>query len=204
MAILRSPDGAAAVEVAGPVAIDHVVVPAGSCGYGRVGALKLREFLGERAPTPHTECVNPYQPAARSIVLHVARLAGAAVALGLFAAAMWFAWLGWDNEYYQVDGVAQGPYRAWQVIGCGLSIAAAAVLAYLWVRGVWAIFVLAAAADIGFAVPWTRDAASTDDSGLFVVGLLFLLVGAGVGLVVLLAATAAVATRHRPRLRGDD
>jgi hypothetical protein len=112
---------------------------------------------------------------------------------------MWFAWLGWDHEYYQVDGVAQGPYRGWQVIGCAMSIAAAAVFAYLSVRGVPAIFVLAAAAVIGFAVPWTLDAASTDESGLFVVGLLFLLVGGGVGLTALLAVTAAVAGRSAPR-----
>ncbi|MGL5811028.1 MAG: hypothetical protein ACRCYQ_13895 [Nocardioides sp.] len=124
----------------------------------------------------------------------VGRIVATAVALGLFAAAMWFAWLGWDNEYYQVDGVAQGPYRAWQVIGCGLSIAVASVLAYLSVRTAWAIVALAAAADIGFAVPWAVQAAATDDSGLFVVGLLFLAVGVGVGLVILLAVTAAIAT----------
>lgn len=117
---------------------------------------------------------------------------------------MWFAWLGWDQEYYQVDGVPQGPYRAWQVLGCGMSIAAAAVLAYLWVRSVWAIFVLAAAADLGFAVPWAVNAASTDDTGLWVVGLLFLLVGGGTGLVVLLGVSAEAATRRPPRLRSDD
>ena len=113
------------------------------------------------------DLMSTHQPATttRSTAASVARLAGAAVALGVFAAAMWFAWLGWDHEYYQVDGVAQGPYRAWQVIGVGLSIAVAAVLAYVWVRGVWAIFVLAAAAIIGFAVPWTLDAASNDDTG---------------------------------------
>jgi len=112
---------------------------------------------------------------------------------------MWFAWLGWDHEYYQVDGAAQGPYRTWQVLGCGLSVAAGAVLAYLWVRSVWAIIVLAAAADIGFAVPWAMDAASSDDSGLWVVGLLFLLVGGGIGLVVVLAVTAAVTARRPAR-----
>jgi len=80
----------------------------------------------------------PNQPAAtaNSFSSQAARLGGTALALGLFAAAMWFAWLGWDHEYYQVDGVSQGPYRAWQVFGCGLSIAAAAVLAYLRVRSV--------------------------------------------------------------------
>lgn len=147
----------------------------------------------------------PHEAAAtaNSIASQVARLVGTAVALGLFAAAMWFAWLGWDHEYYQVDGVAQGPYRAWQVFGCGLSIAAASVLAYLRVRGVWAIFVLAAAAVIGFAVPWALDAASTDDSGLWVVGLLFLLVGGGLGLVTLLVVSAAATSLRRPRPRSD-
>jgi hypothetical protein len=126
-----------------------------------------------------------------------------AVALGLFAAAMWFAWLGWDHEYYQVDGVAQGPYRAWQVLGCALSISAAAVLAYLWVPSVWAIFVLAAGAAIGFAFPWALNAASTDESGLWVVGLLFLLVGSGLGLLAVLTITAVADARRRPRQRAS-
>ena len=116
---------------------------------------------------------------------------------------MWFAWLGWDHEYYQVDGVAQGPYRAWQVLGCGLSISVAAVLAYLRVPSVWGIFVLAAAATIGFAFPWALNARSTDESGLWVVGLLLLLVGSGVGLVVVLTTTAVVSARRGPRQRAS-
>ncbi len=63
------------------------------------------------------------------------RLASTAALLMLFSASMWFAWLGWDHEYYLVDGVAQGQYRAWQVVGCGAAIAAATVLAYLARRG---------------------------------------------------------------------
>ncbi len=141
--------------------------------------------------------MHPTQPALTAC--RIARLGGTALALGLFAVAMWFSWLGWDHEYYLVDGVAQGPYRSWQVLGCGLSIATAAVLAHLSVRGVWAIFVLAAAAIIGFAVPWALDAAATDDSGLWVVGLLFLLVGGGLGLVVLLSISAAVTSRFPSR-----
>jgi len=76
----------------------------------------------------------------------LARLSGTACALALFTAAMWFAWLGWDHEYYFVDGVALGPYRAWQVVGCGLSITTATVVAYLWTSGRAAILVLAGAA----------------------------------------------------------
>ncbi|MGB7819469.1 MAG: hypothetical protein WBL35_12175 [Ornithinibacter sp.] len=116
---------------------------------------------------------------------------------------MWFAWLGWDHEYYQIDGVPEGPYRAWQVLGCAMSISAAAVLAYLWSPSVWAIFVLAAAADIGFAFPWALNAASTDESGLWAVGLLFLLVGSGLGLLALLTITAVADARRRPRQRAS-
>ncbi|MDN4161972.1 hypothetical protein [Nocardioides abyssi] len=125
-----------------------------------------------------------------------ARTAAAAVCLALVSAAMWFAWLGWDDEYHLVDGVAQGPYRTWQVVGCGLCVAAAGVVAQVLVRVPWAVPLLAAAAVVGFAVPWSVHAASTDDSGLWVVGLLFLLVGGGTGLTMLLGITA-LATRGR-------
>ncbi|WP_104106167.1 hypothetical protein [Nocardioides sp. 616] len=134
---------------------------------------------------------------------HAARLGGAAFLLALVAAGMWFAWLGWDQEYYLVDGERQGPYRPWQVLGCALSVVVAATLALLWVRpagadrsGRGAVPVLSAAAVVGFAVPWAVDAATSDDSGLWVVGLLFLLVGGGLGLTVLLGI-AAVASRRR-------
>lgn len=120
------------------------------------------------------------------------RLGVAAIGLALLSAAMWFAWLGWDDEYHLVDGEQQGPYQAWQVIGCGASIALASVAAYVWTRGAWSVVLLPVAAVVGFAVPWTVHAASTDDSGLYVVGLVLLVVGAGAGLTALLGATAGV------------
>lgn len=118
------------------------------------------------------------------------------MALAVFSAAMWFAWLGWDHEYYLVDGYPQGPYRAWQVIGAAATVVAGAVVAYAVVRRAWAIVPLAAAGALGFAVPWSIDAAQTDDSGLWVVGLILLLGGAGAGLLVVLAIATAV---FRPR-----
>ena len=102
------------------------------------------------------------------------------VALALFAAAMWFAWFGWDDV----------PYAAWQVIGCGLSICVAAVLAL--VRAGRGAVLLAAAAALGFVVPWAVYAASTDESGLWVVGLVLLLGGSFIGLVVLLTVSEKV------------
>ena len=143
--------------------------------------------------------MNSPQPGAAtpSAVRRAVRLGGTAVALSLFSATMWFAWLGWDHEYYLVDGVAQGPYRTWQVLGCGSSIVAGSVLAYLRVRGTGMIVVLAAAAVIGFAVPWALDAAATDDSGLWVVGLFLVVVGGGIGLVLVGAVSAAAAGARR-------
>ena len=128
------------------------------------------------------------------------RLWAIALVLAAFAAAMWFAWLGWDHEYYEVNGVAQGPYRDWQVGGCGLSIVVATVVSYLRVRRPRAILALAAAADLGFAVPWAMDA-SSDESGMWVVGLFMLLIGAGAGLGVLLEATEGVLRLKQRLLR---
>jgi hypothetical protein len=111
---------------------------------------------------------------------------------GLVVAALsalaWIAWMGWDQEY-QLDpqtGVYSGPYEAWQVIGCALS------LLVLLVGAVWAGAqpVLASAAlTLAFTVAWTVQA-SDDVTGMYGVGMLMLLVGLSVG-------TAAVSTVAR-------
>ncbi|MFC9895428.1 hypothetical protein ACFVMC_17240 [Nocardia sp. NPDC127579] len=106
--------------------------------------------------------------------------------LALFSAGMWAAWLGWDNEYYYVDGVAQGPYRPAQVIGCGACVVLASVAVFLYLRHPAAIPAVAGAAVTGFAVPWALQA-SADSTGLWAVGLLFLLVGGGTGVMLVLA-----------------
>lgn len=124
------------------------------------------------------------------------RLWGAAVLLALFTAAMWFAWLGWDHEYYKVNGVYQGPYRPWQVVGCGATIVAATVLAYVRVRHPLAIGVLAVAATLGVAVPWSWDA-SGDETGMWVVGLFLLVIGGSVGLALLLTVIHLVTGTKR-------
>ncbi|MEV0250684.1 hypothetical protein AB0H76_29095 [Nocardia sp. NPDC050712] len=115
------------------------------------------------------------------------------VALALFSAGMWAAWLGWDTEYYYVDDVAQGPYRPVQVIGCGAGIVLASVAAFLYLRRPTTIPAVAAAAVLGFAVPWATQA-SADSTGLWAVGLLFLLIGGGTGLVAVLAVVHLLRT----------
>lgn len=120
------------------------------------------------------------------------------IGLAVFSAAMWFAWLGWDHEYYMVDGMEQGPYRAWQVIGCGASVAVAAVVAFLAYNPKSRGMVLAPVAAIGFAVPWTWDA-SSDVTGLFMVGAIMVVVGGTAGLTVVLAVAATAHDMWRRR-----
>lgn len=135
----------------------------------------------------------PVPPARRVLV--------AAVVVALVAAAAWFAWLGWDDDYYLVDGVEQGPYRPWQVIGAGVTVVVVAVAGYLWARRFAAVPVLALAAAIGFAVPWTVDAAASDDSGLFAVGLVLLLGGITVGVALVLGVVAPIVAAVQNRKR---
>ncbi|MEV6280447.1 hypothetical protein [Nocardia sp. NPDC051832] len=114
------------------------------------------------------------------------RRIAALAALALFSAGCWAAWLGWDQEYYEVDGVTQGPYRPEQVIGCGACIVVASIVVFLYLRRPSTIPVVAAVAVVGFAIPWATQA-STDSTGLWAVGLMFLLIGGGLGLVSVLA-----------------
>lgn len=107
----------------------------------------------------------------------------AALAVGL-----WFAWLGWDRSY-RYDPVTEtlsGPYDAWQVIGCGVTLAALLVGALLLgVRPVPAC----AALTLAFTTAWTINAASMDDSGLYPIGAFLLFIGLGSGTALFSALT---------------
>jgi len=121
-------------------------------------------------------------------------------ALAVFSAGMWFAFLGWDHEYYEVDGVAQGPYRPWQVIACGAAVVLASTAAFAYLRRVWLLAVIPVVAVVGFAVPWAVWA-SRDETGLWMVGLILLLVGGVLGLTAWLAVGYAVVETVRAARR---
>jgi hypothetical protein len=109
-------------------------------------------------------------------------LGGTAVAA--LSAGSWLAWMGWDHEY-QIDPqtrVASGPYEAWQVVGCGGSLLVLLVAALL-VRVRW--FVASPAMTVAFTAAWTATQALTDETGMYGVGMVLLLLG-------LTAATTAV------------
>lgn len=106
-------------------------------------------------------------------------------ALGLAAAtvAAWWAWLGRDTTYLvDGNGNTQGPYTTGQVAACLVTIA---VLLALAVRFAGLHPLLAAGSvTVALTAAWTINAALSDDSGLFLVGALLVLVGSAVGTAV--------------------
>ena len=102
----------------------------------------------------------------------------------------WFAWLGHDTEY-QVDanGVQSGPYTTGQVAGCVLTLLVLLVAAVLLrVRPL----IAAATMTLAFTVAWTAAAAATDESGLFVVGMILVFGGLAVGTSIVAITTHAI------------
>jgi hypothetical protein len=123
-----------------------------------------------------------------------------AVLVAVLTAAAWFGWLGWDHEY-QIDPVTQhatGPYEAWQVVGCVLSLLAIALAAGVAVHPVVPLAVM----PLTFTVVWSLDAAPRDDTGLWAVGAVMLLVGMLLGASVVAGVTVPLrdrwARRHLP------
>jgi len=127
------------------------------------------------------------------------QLAGVIVVAAL-SALSWFGWMGWDHEY-QVDpstGAQSGPYEAWQVVGCALSLLVLLVGALL--AGVRPLLA-SASLTLAFTIAWTVQAARSDETGLFGVGTTMLLVGlsaatALVSVVVLLLRGRRVSRRR--------
>lgn len=116
----------------------------------------------------------------------------------LLGATVWGAWLGWDREYYfdPEVGAFQGPYRPAQVVGCGLTfLLVTAVLASRW-RPVAAALGMTA----GFWLVWTVDAATQDETGLFLVGSMMLMVGlvSGSALAALVGYAVGSRADRRP------
>ena len=107
----------------------------------------------------------------------------------------WYGWMGWDHEYQaDTQGVPSGPYEAWQVIESAVTVVAVVVAAVLALHGTARLAVPAVAA-LAYAVAWSS---STDDTtGLWVVGLGFLVVGTVSS--VALATAVVFALRDRSR-----
>lgn len=120
-----------------------------------------------------------------------------ALGVAVLSAAAWFGWMGWDDEY-QVDRATNevsGPYEAWQVVGCVLTLLVVGVVA----AHRWRPFGTALVLPVAFALAWSVTAASEDDSGLWVVGAVLVLLGTAVASLVVVAVVAAIPTTREPR-----
>ncbi|MGW7317178.1 hypothetical protein [Streptomyces sp. NPDC054854] len=103
------------------------------------------------------------------------------------AAALWAAWLGWDQERdVHPDGSTTGPYEAWQVIGLVLTL----LVPVYWAASRQYVTAAVLGTSLGLAVAAFYDW-SDDGSGLFVIGVGMVLIGSLVvtcGLSLLIAS----------------
>ncbi|GAA1151192.1 CPBP family intramembrane glutamic endopeptidase [Nesterenkonia lutea] len=115
----------------------------------------------------------------------------------LGSAGAWFAWMGWDQSYWTdpVTELQHGPYRAWQVVGCTLTLVVIAVSAS---RGRhWPTVLLLPPA---FTLAWVGTTVSQDTTGLWMIGALLVLCGSAAATLLVLALVRgipAMLTRRR-------
>ncbi|WP_218221187.1 hypothetical protein [Nesterenkonia sp. Act20] len=113
----------------------------------------------------------------------------------LGSAAAWFAWMGWDQEYWEdpETGTPQGPYRAWQVIGCGVTLVAIGV----WTSRsrCWPAVLLLPPS---FTLAWSITA-SEDDTGLWMVGAIMVLIGTSLGTAIVMGIVRTARSLAKPR-----
>ncbi len=109
----------------------------------------------------------------------------------------WWIFLGRDvvREVDPATGNVTGPYGAPQVIACVLVLIALVVVGTL-AAPAW-VAVLAVA--VPFTAAWTIQAQATDDSGLWAVGAVLVLVGTLAGGAVVAVLTRLVARRRAAR-----
>ncbi len=127
-----------------------------------------------------------------------ARTASLVLLLAAVSVGTWWAWLGWDHEYYTdpATGQAAGPYRPWQVVGCVLTLLAVAAVAHALLRPV----VVGATMTVGFAVGFASSAVPEDETGLALAGVVLVVIGMSLASVVLgLVAVGVRSLARRPR-----
>ena len=119
-------------------------------------------------------------------LLPILVLAGAALAA-------WAAWLGWDQKYdVHPDGSTTGPYAAWQVIGLVLTLLAPVYWAASRRHFAGAVLGTTAGLTIAAFHDWSDDA-----SGLFIIGVVLVMMGS-LGVTTALSAVIAAVRREGP------
>ncbi|MEU8819602.1 hypothetical protein [Actinoplanes sp. NPDC048796] len=95
--------------------------------------------------------------------------------------AAWAAWLGWESGYVTDPSTesVSGPYAWWQVAGCVLTLIVLAAVAARWAHPL----MVAAVMTVVFTAAWSAKAATSDESGLWLVGAILVAVGLAAGSV---------------------
>jgi hypothetical protein len=112
------------------------------------------------------------------------------VLIGVLSAALWFGWFSWDTEYQysQLTGHMEGPYAVWQGVGALMCSIPVFWLAQRLLRFGVSFVVMAGC----FTCAWIITAASTDVTGLWLVGAVLVGFGSLVGSAVMLGLITAV------------
>jgi hypothetical protein len=109
-------------------------------------------------------------------------------------AALWAAWLGWDQRRdVHADGSTTGPYEAWQVIGLVLSLLVPVYWAAARRHFIGAVLGVTAGLTVSAFYDWSDDA-----SGLFVIGVGMVMVGSFAVTTAVAAVVASVNRGGRP------
>jgi hypothetical protein len=112
---------------------------------------------------------------------NLVRRLGPGLCLAVLSAALWAAWLGWDQHRdVHPDGSTTGPYEAWQVIGLVLTLLAPVCWAASRRHATEAVVGTTVGLTTAAYYDWSDDA-----SGLFAIGVALVMLGT-------LGATAAV------------
>ncbi|MEU5909554.1 hypothetical protein [Micromonospora sp. NPDC047527] len=122
-----------------------------------------------------------------------------ALFLAVATVGVWLLWLGWDTEY-TVDpetNSTSGPYEPWQVIGCVVTLVLLAALAGMRLSP----WLVAPVMTVAFTVAWSWQAASSDDSGLWAVGAVLMLIGMAAGSTAVSLAGRRIGRRRASRSR---
>ncbi|MFF4398235.1 hypothetical protein [Streptomyces sp. NPDC001480] len=123
----------------------------------------------------------------QGLVKPLSQLSSILVLAGV-AAAVWAAWLGWDQHRDEhADGTTTGPYEAWQVVGLVLTL----LLPVCWAAFRHHVAGAVLGTTLGLSAAAYYDW-SDDSSGLFVVGVGLVMMGslAATGVVSAVIASA--------------
>lgn len=114
--------------------------------------------------------------------------------LAALSVALWAAWLGWDQHRdVHPDGSTTGPYEAWQVIGLVLTLLPPVFWAVSRHYVAGAVAGTTAGLTLAAGYDW-----SDDSSGLFVVGVVLVMMGSLAVTAAVSAVVPALRRRDRP------